>query len=123
MDRSGLTIRDNKVAEMLGIEIGDAIVKLNGQPINSPLNAWAYQKTLIKNPNQAEMQLDLRPGGAASGKPIVSSNLPGNSLWPVRSDLPGCLDRSLGPGVRTGLGRRLTGMQSSGLKLLEHLLH
>jgi membrane-associated protease RseP (regulator of RpoE activity) len=69
LDRSGFTITNNKVAEMFGIQVGDTIVKLNGQPVNSPLNAWwAYQETLIKNPNQAEMQLDLRRGSTTVRK-------------------------------------------------------
>jgi hypothetical protein len=69
LDGGGFTITNNKVAEMFGIEVGDTIVRLNGQPVTSPLNAWwAYQETLIKNPNQAEMHLDLRRGNFAVRK-------------------------------------------------------
>jgi hypothetical protein len=63
LDQGGFTVTNNKAAEMFGIERGDTILKVNGQTVNSPLNAWwAYQESVTKNPNQSEMRLDIRRG-------------------------------------------------------------
>jgi hypothetical protein len=57
----GFTVTNSKVAHIFGIEVGDTILRVNNNPVTSPLSAWwAYQEFVIRNPTQSEMRVDIR---------------------------------------------------------------
>ena len=64
LSRGGFTVSNLKVAQYLGIEVGDTIFSINGHSVTSPLNAyWAYQETIARNPMLSELRVDLSRGG------------------------------------------------------------
>jgi hypothetical protein len=64
LSQGGFTVTNLKVAQFLGIEVGDTIFSINGHPVTSPLNAyWAYQETIARNPLLSELRVDLNRSG------------------------------------------------------------
>lgn len=61
LNESGFTVTNSKAAQIFGIEVGDTVLRINSNPVTSPLNAWwAYQDFVIRNPTQSEMRVDIR---------------------------------------------------------------
>ena len=72
LSRSGFTVKNIKVAQFFGIQVGDTITHINGNPVSSPLSAWwAYQQVFVRNPLLSEVRVDLVRGGMLMTKTFL----------------------------------------------------
>ena len=68
LSQTGFTLTNIKIANYLGLNVGDTIIGINGRAVSSPLQAWwTYQEVIIRNPFLEELRIDLR----GEGQPVV----------------------------------------------------
>jgi len=66
----GFQVTNLKIAQTFGIQVGDLITRINGHPVNSPLNAWwTFQEILVRNPLLSDITIELW----RSGKQMVKT--------------------------------------------------
>ncbi len=64
LNETGFTVTNSRAAQYFGIEVGDTVLRVNNNPVTSPLNAWlAYQEFMVRNPTQTDLRLDIRREG------------------------------------------------------------
>jgi hypothetical protein len=60
----GFQVTNLKIAQTFGVQVGDLITRINGNPVNSPLNAWwTFQEILVRNPLLSDITIELWRGG------------------------------------------------------------
>ena len=66
LDAQGFTVTSLKVAQSLGVQVGDTIVSLNGHRVNSPLSAWRiFQNLFVENHyRRTELRVQIHRNGA-----------------------------------------------------------
>ena len=65
LSQSGFTVKRIGVAQTFGIQVGDTIISLNGNPVNSPRNAWwTYQEIFIRNRSLTKVRVKIIRDGA-----------------------------------------------------------
>jgi len=63
LSQTGFTVTNIKIAQRLGLNVGDTITRINGRAVSSPVDAyWTYQEIIIRNPILEEVRIDLNRG-------------------------------------------------------------
>jgi hypothetical protein len=63
LSQAGFTLTNVKIAQHLGLNVGDTITSINGRAVSSPVEAyWTYQEIIIRNPILEEVRIDLKRG-------------------------------------------------------------
>ena len=63
LSQTGFTVTNIKIAQRLGLNVGDTITRINGRAVSSPVDAyWTYQEIIIRNPIREEVRIDLNRG-------------------------------------------------------------
>lgn len=69
LNDSGFTVTNSRAAQFFGIQVGDIVLRINDNPVTSPLNAWwAYQEFVARNPTQSDVRVDIRREGSLMTK-------------------------------------------------------
>ena len=70
LDAQGFTVTSLKVAQGLGVQVGDTIVSLNGHQVNSPLSAWRiFHNLFVENDyRRTELRVQIHRNGARLNK-------------------------------------------------------
>ncbi|MEE8493077.1 MAG: hypothetical protein V3S25_03455 [Nitrospirales bacterium] len=70
LDAQGFTVTSLKVAQGLGVQVGDTIVSLNGHRVNSPLSAWRiFHNLFVENHyRRTELRVQIHRNGARLNK-------------------------------------------------------
>ncbi len=65
LNESGFIVTNSRAAQFFGIQVGDTVLRINNNPVTSPLNAWwAYQEVVARNPTQSDVRVDIRREGS-----------------------------------------------------------
>ena len=69
LNEGGFTVTNSRAAQFFGIQVGDTVLRINDNPVTSPLNAWwAYQEFVARNPTQSDVRVDIRREGSLMTK-------------------------------------------------------
>ncbi len=70
LDSQGFTVTSIRVAQTLGIRVGDTVVSLNGHRVNSPLSAWRiFHNLFVENHyRRTELRVQIHRNGARLNK-------------------------------------------------------
>lgn len=69
LDQGSFLVTNMRVAQLLGIEAGDAITRINGRPVTRLLDLYlAAQEVFLGDPRNSEVRLDITRGGQRIAK-------------------------------------------------------
>ena len=69
LDQGSFMVTNMRVAQFLGIEVGDAITRINGRPVTRLLDLYmAVQEILLGDPRNSEVRFDITRGGLRIAK-------------------------------------------------------